>query len=147
MKPFLLALALAGPLAAQTVTVRIGAAPAKRICPPDTTTVNATLKLVCARTAPPPPVPVPVPLPVASITIFPPNAQLAVGDNFPRTAHLFAADGTELAPKAVVWASSDSTVVSVRADSTILGRASRDPRISRDRRDNTGLGTLHVPRL
>ena len=66
--------------------------------------------------------PGPLPATVASVVVSPDTATLQVGESVSLTARAYAGDGDVLAGRPAVWASSDTTVVTVDSTGTAFAR-------------------------
>lgn len=88
---------------------------------------------------------VPVPAPVASVFVAGGGVDIEPGEVHQLAATLRAADGTLLSGRPVAWSSSDSTVIRVRPDGSVLGLRGGTVTITATSEGRSGSATLRIP--
>jgi uncharacterized protein YjdB len=85
-----------------------------------------------------------VPVPVASVTVSPATASVAIGLTTQLTASLFDASGNALSGRVVSWSSSQSTVAAVSSTGVVSGISGGTATITATSEGKSGSATVNV---
>lgn len=85
-----------------------------------------------------------VPVPVASVTVSPPTANVAIGSTTQLTATLRDASGTTLSGRVISWSSSQTTIATVSPTGVVTGVSGGTATITAMSEGRTGTATVNV---